>query len=97
MRRGGAVAAPATVTELGCTLTETELTFAPCFNKKSVNGSDKSLSLAAAAEVAVSSTSRPSFRLAARTWRASSGGRKSSQSLESAAISRAFATRGCMP
>ena len=68
----------------GCTLTETELTCTSLFARSGYRDGASSLSLAAAAELAASSTISPSLKLTTRTWRARSGGRKPSTSPASA-------------
>ena len=79
---------------VGCTLTETELTFDPCCNKNLRRLSAIIFNFAAAGGLLASRTSSPSLKLAARTWRTSPGGRNSAQSLASASIWRALATIG---
>jgi len=51
--------------------------------------------LAAAAELAASTTTAPSRKLTTRTWRARSAERKPSTSPASARRSRVFASTGC--
>ena len=80
----------------GCTRIETPLTFGRSFARKTPRLSANSLSLAAVAGFAASSTSLPSLRLAACTSGPSSGARNSLHSLESSRISRAFSRTGCI-
>lgn len=82
---------------LGCTLTETKLTFDPCCNKNLRRLSASIFNFAAVAGLAASRQSSPSRRCAARRWRAISGGRKPVHNRVSARISCAFATIGRVP